>query len=119
MKYQFNGNTESKHPPPHLTGQEVYEIVKIVHVILGKKKRTDKNTEEDDVWKKQSIFLELPCWKDFDVRHSIDVMHVEKNVCESLLRTLLKMDGKIRDPYMHKLIQRKWELGQSCGSMTR
>jgi hypothetical protein len=46
-------------------------------------------------------------------------MHVEKNVCESLLRTLLNMDGKIRDPYMHKLIQRKWELGQSCGSMTR
>jgi hypothetical protein len=30
-------------------------------------------------------------------RYSIDVMHVEKNVCESLLRTLLNTDGKTRD----------------------
>jgi hypothetical protein len=27
--------------------------------------------------------------KDLDVHHSINVMHVEKNMCESLLRTLL------------------------------
>jgi hypothetical protein len=42
-------------------------------------------------------FLELPYWKDLDIRHSIDVMHIEKNVYESLLRTLLNMDGKTRD----------------------
>jgi hypothetical protein len=42
-------------------------------------------------------FWELPYWKDLDIRHSIDVMHVEKNVCESLLRTLLNTDGKTRD----------------------
>jgi hypothetical protein len=40
-----------------LTGHEVYEMVKDVYVVLGKRKRTDKNTEEDDMWKKQSIFL--------------------------------------------------------------
>jgi hypothetical protein len=56
MKDQFNGNTEKRHPPPHLTGHEVYEMVKYVHVVLGKRKRTGKNTEEDDTWKKQSIF---------------------------------------------------------------
>jgi hypothetical protein len=42
-------------------------------------------------------FLELPYWKDLDVRHSMDVIHVEKNVCESLLRTLFNIDGKTRD----------------------
>jgi hypothetical protein len=26
-------------------------------MLFGKLKRTDKNTEEDDMWKKQSIFL--------------------------------------------------------------
>jgi hypothetical protein len=36
-------------------------------------------------------------WKDLDIRHSIDVMHVEKNVSESLLRILLNTDGKTRD----------------------
>jgi hypothetical protein len=52
MKGQFSGNTEERHPPPHLTGHEVYEIVKDVHVVLSKRKRTGKNTEEDDMWKK-------------------------------------------------------------------
>jgi hypothetical protein len=56
MKDQFNGNTEKRRPPPHLTGHEVYEMVKNVHVILGKQKRTTKNNEENDMWKKQSIF---------------------------------------------------------------
>jgi hypothetical protein len=56
MKDQFNGNTEKRCPPPHLTGYEVYEMVKDVHVVLGKHKSTGKNTKEDDTWKKQSIF---------------------------------------------------------------
>jgi hypothetical protein len=49
MKDQFNGNTERRHPPPHLIGHEVYEVVKDVHVVLGKWKRTSKKTEEDDM----------------------------------------------------------------------
>jgi hypothetical protein len=40
MKDQFNGNTEKRRPPPHLIGHEVYEMVKDVHVVLGKRKRT-------------------------------------------------------------------------------
>jgi hypothetical protein len=97
MKNQFNGNTEKRRPPPHLTGHEIYEMVKDVHVVLGKRKRTGKNIEKDDMWKKQSIFWELPYWKNLEVHHSIDVMHVEKNVCESLLRTLLNMNETTRD----------------------
>jgi hypothetical protein len=58
---------------------------------------TNKKTEEDDMWKKQLIFWELPYWKDLDICHSIVVMFVEKNVCESLLRTLLNTDEKTRD----------------------
>jgi hypothetical protein len=36
MKDQLNGNTGKRNPPPHLIGHEVYEMVKNVHVILGK-----------------------------------------------------------------------------------
>jgi hypothetical protein len=97
VKDKFNCNTKKKSPPPHPTGHEVYEMVKDVHVVLGKWKMTGKNTGEDDMWKKQSIFWEIPYWKHLDVCHSIDVMQVEKNVCESLLGTLLNMDGKTRD----------------------
>jgi hypothetical protein len=56
------------------------------------------------MWKKQSMFLELPYWKDSDVRYSIDVMHVEKNVCEGLLRTLRNIDEKLGTMDMHELI---------------
>jgi hypothetical protein len=56
MKDKFNGNIEKRRPPPQLIGHEVYEMVEDVHVVLGKQKRTDKNTGEDDMWKKQSIF---------------------------------------------------------------
>jgi hypothetical protein len=95
---QFNGNTKKRCPPLHVTSHEIYEMVKDVHVILCMWKKTDKNTEEEeDMWKKQLIFWELPYWKDLDICHLIDVMHVKKNVCESLLGTLLNIDGKTGD----------------------
>jgi hypothetical protein len=97
MTDQFNGNTEKMRLPLHLTCHEVYEMVKNVHVVLGKRKRTTKNNEDDDMWKKQSIFWELPYWKDLYVHHSIDVMHVEKNVRENLVGTLLNTNKKTRD----------------------
>ena len=31
------------------------------------------------------------------MRHSVDVMHVEKNVCDSLIGTLLNIKGKTND----------------------
>jgi hypothetical protein len=99
MKDKFNGNTEKRRPPPHLTGHEVYEMIKEVHVVIAKWKRTGKNTGEDDIWKKQLIFWELPYWKDLDVHHSIDVMHVEKNVGHCLTRT-----KKLGTMDMHELI---------------
>jgi hypothetical protein len=58
MNDQFNGKTEKMRPPPHLTGHEVYEMVKNAHVVHIKRKMTGKNIE-DDMWKSQSIFLEL------------------------------------------------------------
>jgi len=41
--------------------------------------------------------FDLPYWSDLDVRHCIDVMHVEKNVCDSVIRTLLNIQGKTKD----------------------
>jgi hypothetical protein len=97
MKNQFNGNIKKRRPSSHLTGHEVYEMVKDVHVVLGKRKMTGKFTEEYDIWKKQLIFWELLYWKNLNVHHSIDVIHIEKNVCENLLKTLLNTDGKTMD----------------------
>ena len=48
-------------------------------------------------WKKRSVFFDLPYWSSLDVRHCLDVMHVEKNVCDSLIGTLLNIKGKTKD----------------------
>jgi len=34
---------------------------------------------------------------DLDVRHCIDVMHMEKNVCDCFIGTFLNIQGKMKD----------------------
>jgi len=49
------------------------------------------------MWKKRSIFFDLPYWSDLHVRHCLDIMQVEKNVYDILLDTLLNIKGKTKD----------------------
>ena len=58
-------------------------------VITGDEAAEKKKKKEMPIWKKRSIFWDLPYWKELDVRHCIDVMHVEKNFCDSITGTLL------------------------------
>lgn len=48
-------------------------------------------------WKKKSIFFELPYWEHHLIRHNLDVMHIEKNVCDNVLCTVLGVLGKSKD----------------------
>lgn len=38
----------------------------------------------------------LKLLQDLSLRHNLDVMHIEKNIFESLIRTLLDIKGKIK-----------------------
>ena len=38
---------------------------------------------------KKSIFYELPYWANIELMHNLNLMYIEKNVCDSLLGTLL------------------------------
>jgi hypothetical protein len=40
------------------------------------------------------FFFELPYWSSLLIRHNLDVMHIEKTICESILGTLLEIKGK-------------------------
>ncbi|CAL9011691.1 unnamed protein product [Prunus brigantina] len=78
----FNGKPEYGTPPEPLTGEEVLHMVE----------------DCDNVcWKKKSIFFDLEYWKYLPVRHALDVMHIEKNVCDSIIGTLLEIPGKNKD----------------------
>ncbi|KAL0386229.1 UNVERIFIED_CONTAM: hypothetical protein Sradi_3017200 [Sesamum radiatum] len=47
---------------------------------LRKRRRAEYEKEsEEHIWKKKSIFFELPYWSDNLIRHNLDVMHIEKN----------------------------------------
>ena len=94
LRKRFNGFPEHASAPIPLTGEEVYRRVARVTVEFGKGKKKKKWT---NIWKKRSIFFDLPYWRCLDVRHSIDVMHVEKNLAESIVGTLLHIQGKTKD----------------------
>ncbi|WJX12650.1 hypothetical protein P8452_03121 [Trifolium repens] len=94
LRKAFNGDPENEIAPKALTGKQVYDKVKDVSVIFGKGK---KQTAMKNIWKKRSVFFNLPYWSSLDVRHCIDVMHVEKNVCDSVVGTLLNIPGKTKD----------------------
>jgi hypothetical protein len=81
----------------------VFRIVQNIHIVYGKKNPDgtirDRSTPpiEGVPFKKQSIFFQyLPYWPDLEVPHAIDVMHVQKNVFESLMATLMDT-GKSKD----------------------
>ncbi|KAI5338319.1 hypothetical protein L3X38_017590 [Prunus dulcis] len=84
--------------------KEVLQVVKNFNNDWGKAKKkinTKRKRETDKYsiwpWKKKSVFFELPYWEKLLIRHNLDVMHIEKNVCESIVDTLLNMMGKTKD----------------------
>ncbi|XP_059638837.1 uncharacterized protein LOC132281119 [Cornus florida] len=103
-KSWFDGSEEHRWKPKILSGTETLHAVKKIKNDWGKKvkgklhikpkigKRKQKTKKDENVaWKKKSIFFELPYWEVLLVHHNLDVMHIEKNVCESIIGTLLNI----------------------------
>lgn len=96
----FNGKIEDRKAPLPLTGEQLFEKVKDTNIKFGKPFAGELSKRG---WKKKSIFFELPYWKSLYIRHFIDVMHVEKNVFESVIGTLLNIPGKTKDTINSRL----------------
>lgn len=94
-KNSFDGTEEQDRQPRGLRGQEVLDELDGVEIKFGKLVKSNPNLPFN--WKKKSIFFELPYWKHNLLRHNLDVMHIEKNVCDSVLGTLMNLDGKTKD----------------------
>jgi len=84
MNKYFDNMDESKSTAPlgYSKGHRVYKIVENIKFVFGKKTKDGKprkvvKANEGDTFKKMSIFFKyLSYWKDLDVRHAIDGMHV-------------------------------------------
>jgi len=96
----FNKRPERRPPPISLSGHDVCEELSNCENdfgkdVKGKRKRGDRYLVHQ--WKKRSIFFELPYWRHLLIRYNLDVMHIEKNICDNILGTLLDIPGKNKD----------------------
>ncbi|KAL8135869.1 hypothetical protein AgCh_010471 [Apium graveolens] len=96
-KRRFNGEVETGTSAPMLTGRQVAEIIDGYENSFGGVGKTRKVGCDINPWNKKSIFFDLPYWKDNLTRHNLDVIHIEKNICDSVLGTLLNIGGKTKD----------------------
>nr|AAT85225.1 hypothetical protein [Oryza sativa Japonica Group] len=95
----FEHKADHRTKPKHRSGKTVFAMVKDLKVVFGKGPGSQPIESEDGhttMWKKNSIFWELPYWEFLDVRHAIDVMHLTKNLCVKLLG-FLGVYGKSKD----------------------
>ncbi|XP_024178737.1 uncharacterized protein LOC112184731 [Rosa chinensis] len=102
-KKAFNNEQEFEVAPTPLSGEEVFKRVEHINYEYGKGKKKNSDSAGTSSWKKKSIFFNLEYWKSLHIRHALDVMHIEKNVCESVIGTLLNMPSKTKDSVAARL----------------
>lgn len=62
----------------------------------------------------KKFFFELPYWKTLNLRHNLDVMHIEKNISERVLGTLMNVEGKSKDTNIARLDLEDMKIIQDC-----
>ncbi|KAI5334389.1 hypothetical protein L3X38_024522 [Prunus dulcis] len=100
---EFDGNTERRLIPREWSGDEIVEqLNRLDFAPFGKTViRTRPSTHMN--WTHKPMFFELPYWSKLKLRHNLDVMHVEKNVFDTLVGTILDIDGKTKDTIKARL----------------
>lgn len=89
-----NGKIEERSAPIRLTGTEIFELLLDFENDFGRKQ--SKKNKDENPWRKKSSFFYLPYWKNINCRHNLDAMHIEKNIFDNILGTLLGIPKKIK-----------------------
>ncbi|GJV02180.1 retrovirus-related pol polyprotein from transposon TNT 1-94 [Tanacetum coccineum] len=101
MKRTFNGKIDMTPIPKTLTNADIMNQLRVLPRCVprkhssNKQKPCDRNVKFN--WNKRSIFYDLEYWPTLQLKHNLDVMHIEKNVHESLL---VKPEGSIAEGYV-------------------
>ncbi|XP_040382650.1 uncharacterized protein LOC102715326 [Oryza brachyantha] len=104
----FNGKHENRERPRKFSSAEVLEqLEKVKNITLGKhpaRNKKRKRVENDKPnWCLKSSLFDLSYWTELRLQHNLDVMHIEKNICDNILGTLLDIDGKSKDTVSARL----------------
>ncbi|XXG77965.1 hypothetical protein AAC387_Pa08g2009 [Persea americana] len=93
----FNGQPEREKNSLDLPGQKVLnQLEELAPVKFGKNNKRPCDYGELN-WTKKSILFEWPYWKCKNLRHNLDPMHIEKNICVALVGTILGIKDKNKD----------------------
>ncbi|KAM5584841.1 hypothetical protein ABKV19_004281, partial [Rosa sericea] len=100
QRESFDNTREEKCAPRRQSGEEIVdELQGLKTVAHGKNKKTQiiPGFGTTHNWKKSNIFFQLPYWKTLLLRHNLDVMHIEKNIFDNVVGTIMNIDGKTKD----------------------
>jgi len=93
----YKNRIENDYPPQRLSGEQVYEMVSSIPKSTEVRICNVIGHGHSHNWTKRSIFWDLPYWKNNLLRHNLDVMHIEKNVFENVIHTILDNKEKTKD----------------------
>ncbi|XP_056158503.1 uncharacterized protein LOC130134826 [Syzygium oleosum] len=97
-KKEFIKNRIERTPSPlKLTGDQIWERVQDFPTVVENPHGTTIVYRSTHKWTKRSIFWDLPYWKAHLIHHNLDVMHIEKNVFDNVINTVMDVTGKIKD----------------------
>ena len=57
-----------------------------------KKRKRGQKDKEPKLFSRRSALWDLPYWKYLKLPHNLDVMHIEKNICDALLGIILCLE---------------------------
>ncbi|BBG99628.1 hypothetical protein Prudu_009379 [Prunus dulcis] len=100
---EFDENTEYRLKPREWSGDEILEQLNRLDFSLFRKTVTQTRPYTHLNWTHKPMFFELPYWSKLKLRHNLDVMHVEKNVFDTLMDTILDIEGKTKDTIKARL----------------
>ncbi|KAK1627079.1 hypothetical protein QYE76_001394 [Lolium multiflorum] len=111
----FNGKAETRDPPRKYTTKEVAAKVESVkdfehgkNPISRKRKRA--TVPGEPTWHLKVSLHHLPYWPELKIAHNLDVMHIEKNICDNIVGTLLELEGRNKDTVSARIDLKKFKM---------
>nr|GEY99019.1 hypothetical protein [Tanacetum cinerariifolium] len=110
---EFNGQTDNRDPPKEFGRDKIMaQLNRLPTRVKGKHPsygsvKIKRNVHVEHNRTKRSIFYELEYWYFLTLRHNLDIMHIEKNMVEAILNTLLMNDKSKDTTKARQNLQRK------------
>ena len=103
----FDGHHENRDQPRKFSADEVMARLDEISYVPGKNPDMPKSRKRrrngEPVWHLKVSLYDLPYWSKLKLQYNLDVMHIEKNICDNILSTLLNIPHKTKDTVAARL----------------